>query len=63
MASVEQFKSMLQGIDDDTLIMIQSVLILEILSRTKIIDQDIASSQIIIDSLKAKRDKFLPLSL
>ena len=63
MASVEQFKSMLQGIDDDTLIMIQTVLIHEILSRTKIIDQDIISAQNIVDSLKGKRDKFLPLSL
>ena len=63
MASVEQFKSMLQGIDDDTLIMIQTVLIHEILSRTKIIDQDIISAQAIVDSLKGKRDKFLPLSL
>lgn len=63
MASVEQFKSMLQGIDDDTLIMIQTVLIHEILSRTKIIDQDIISAQAIVDSLKGNRDKFLPLSL
>lgn len=63
MASVEQFKSMLQGIDDDTLIMIQTVLFQEILSRTNIINQDIISAQAILDSLKGKRDKFLPLSL
>ena len=62
MASVEQFKSMLQGIDDDTLIMIQTVLFQEILSRTNIINQDIISAQAIVDSLKGKRDKFLPLS-
>ena len=45
MASVEQFKSMLQGIDDDTLIMIQTVLFQEILSRTNIINQDIIPVQ------------------
>ena len=54
MASVEQFTQMLQEVNDDTLIMIQSVLIQEIAFRNNIIDK--AN----LDLLISKRKKFLP---
>lgn len=60
MASVEQFTQMLREVNDDTLIMIQSVLIMEIASRNDIIEKDIAIAQATLDILISKRNKFLP---